>query len=167
MGTAELPGPKDQPVDTRTLVSIGLVGPHYARCEPCQCGQHYATPTWHTWAGKEDVEHARKTGQPDPTTSVCGCPCVHDPGFCAQYGEPEPEPDYDDESLDADPCPVCSATGACGYDTEGRPMIHSLTDSLSGDALDGFIELGRRGSGSYALQAEMVADLDGDAEPNG
>ena len=26
------------------------------------------------------------------------------------------------------PCPVCHEWGACGYDIEGRPMIHALYD---------------------------------------
>lgn len=26
------------------------------------------------------------------------------------------------------PCTVCGEAGACGYDSEGRPMIHSFTE---------------------------------------
>lgn len=26
------------------------------------------------------------------------------------------------------PCEECGSTGACAYDSEGRPMIHSLED---------------------------------------
>lgn len=41
--------------------------------------------------------------------------------------------DYDGEgpglditlSLVTEPCEVCGANGACGYDSEGRPMIHA------------------------------------------
>lgn len=41
------------------------------------------------------------------------------------------EYDPNDEALDppnltAHPCPVCGAAGACGYDAEGRAMIHAL-----------------------------------------
>ena len=48
----------------------------YARCWECQFGQHYEPPEWHTWADIEDVEHASATGQPDPSTFRCGCPCA-------------------------------------------------------------------------------------------
>ena len=27
-----------------------------------------------------------------------------------------------------DPCPECGVLGACGYDAEGRPMIHTTTE---------------------------------------
>ncbi|MGW6703570.1 hypothetical protein ACWGDE_01570 [Streptomyces sp. NPDC054956] len=47
----------------------------YAKCEPCQWGQHYDEPTEHRWAGPEDVEHAAATGQPVPTGS-CACSCA-------------------------------------------------------------------------------------------
>lgn len=29
-----------------------------------------------------------------------------------------------DPALSTEPCPVCGSTGACGYDVEGRPLIH-------------------------------------------
>lgn len=48
----------------------------WAECELCQFGSHFNEPTWHTWAGPEDVEHAAKTGQKDPSTSRCGCSCA-------------------------------------------------------------------------------------------
>ncbi len=40
-------------------------------------------------------------------------------------------PMWDDDGPDLDvtlatvPCNVCGATGACGHDAEGRPMIHT------------------------------------------
>lgn len=34
-------------------------------------------------------------------------------------------PGADDGLVDT-PCPECHATGACGFDTEGRPMIHAI-----------------------------------------
>ena len=44
-------------------------------------------------------------------------------------------PDYDDHDplppafpLGTQPCPVCHELGACGWDTEGRPLIHALHD---------------------------------------
>ena len=52
-------------------------------------------------------------------------------------GGPDIEPDFDDmEPVDEDfiatPCEVCGSTGPCGYDTEGRPLIHaSLPDEDS------------------------------------
>ncbi|HEY9411792.1 MAG TPA: hypothetical protein VIP77_19590 [Jiangellaceae bacterium] len=40
----------------------------------------------------------------------------------------EDEPDcVDDEPPTVDPCPVCGAAGACSYDAEGRPLIHTDT----------------------------------------
>lgn len=41
-------------------------------------------------------------------------------------------PDYDyldsEVPLIGNPCPLCHAVGACGYDSEGRALIHALTD---------------------------------------
>lgn len=31
------------------------------------------------------------------------------------------------------PCPLCGEWGACGYDPEGRPMIHAFYDDLEDD----------------------------------
>jgi hypothetical protein len=41
--------------------------------------------------------------------------------------------DYNDEDLydqeeDFNPCTICGSSGACGYDIEGRPMIHLEDD---------------------------------------
>jgi hypothetical protein len=39
--------------------------------------------------------------------------------------EPEPyDADLDGITSQNDPCPECGETGPCGYDMEGRPMIH-------------------------------------------
>ena len=42
-----------------------------------------------------------------------------------------PEADWDDmeptdEELRRPPCEVCGSIGACGYDTEGLPLIHAI-----------------------------------------
>ena len=90
---------------------------HYARCEPCMFGAHPGGE--HGWAGPEDIEHAAKTGQPDPSNERCGCDC---------YGGPEIVPDPPDfgldDELDIPPCPLCGEPGACAFDADGRPMIH-------------------------------------------
>lgn len=49
----------------------------YTQCGACEfMGEHRDPPAWHTWAGPEDIAHAEATGQPDPTTSRCGCSCA-------------------------------------------------------------------------------------------
>ena len=91
------------------------------RCEPCMFGQHPGGA--HGWAGVEDIEHAKTTGQPDPSNQRCGCDCTDGPAL----DEPEP-PDLDglDEVTfsDLEPCKVCGEHGPCGYDAEGRALIH-------------------------------------------
>lgn len=47
----------------------------YAQCEACQFGYCYDPPQAHGWAGPEDIEHARVTGQAEPT-GTCACPCA-------------------------------------------------------------------------------------------
>ncbi len=44
----------------------------------------------------------------------------------ADYQVDEPEPTDEDKLAIAEPCPECGSEGACGYDDEGRPMIHAL-----------------------------------------
>jgi hypothetical protein len=47
------------------------------------------------------------------------------------------EPGTDDDppdppALDVDrPCPECGERGACGYDAEGRPMVHVVVEGES------------------------------------
>ena len=44
---------------------------------------------------------------------------------------PDAMPDVDDYDLETEvtsqlePCPVCGERGPCGYDAEGRPMLHT------------------------------------------
>jgi len=110
--------------DALTFASAGVAGVHYARCWECMLGSHPGG--WHTWADDKDVIHALKTGQPDPSEKVCGCDCrLRDP-------EPEPVFDPDEAGLDA-PCGECGELGACGYDSEGRPMIHATWLEEDGD----------------------------------
>ena len=33
-----------------------------------------------------------------------------------------------DVAVRAEPCPLCGEAGACGYDAEGRALIHALDD---------------------------------------
>jgi hypothetical protein len=43
------------------------------------------------------------------------------------------EPDWDCVGIDSpNPCPECGSTGACGYDSEGRPMIHTVQEDDNG-----------------------------------
>lgn len=47
--------------------------------------------------------------------------------------EPEPyDPRHDalDAGLIATPCSECGAAGACGWDDEGRPLIHATEGQL-------------------------------------
>ena len=48
----------------------------YAKCEPCQFGDHYDEAEWHSWAGEDDIVHFAATGQPDPSDQRCGCRCA-------------------------------------------------------------------------------------------
>ena len=108
--------------DALTFASSGVAGIHYAKCWTCQLTPDNCPGGWHTWADPEDVEHAANTGQNDPSGRKCGCPCADTPE--RDYGPPEPE--YD--ALDAAPCPICDAQGACGFDNDDRPWIHTNTE---------------------------------------
>jgi hypothetical protein len=48
----------------------------FTKCYPCQFGEHFDPPKWHTWASDDDIEHAKATAQPDPRFSKCGCYCA-------------------------------------------------------------------------------------------
>ena len=45
---------------------------------------------------------------------------------------PDVDDDYDERDLTPfgtlTPCPVCGEFGACAYDSEGRPMLHTSTE---------------------------------------
>lgn len=40
----------------------------------------------------------------------------------------------EEEALSVSPCGVCGSTTACGYDSEGRPMIHCTSEEGDQDA---------------------------------
>lgn len=49
-----------------------------------------------------------------------------------EYVEPEPDDDLDEYVTFAgtfDACPECGEIDACGYDAEGRPMIHTTNEA--------------------------------------
>lgn len=94
----------------------GIIATHAAcwRCMTSQC-----PGGWHTWADADDVEFATMAGKPDPSDQKCGCVCADGPIL-----EPE-QPEFE-EVHDVPPCEVCGELGACAYDSEGRPMIHSV-----------------------------------------
>jgi len=53
----------------------------------------------------------------------------------------QPPESMDDDDLDRpefgypDPCVVCGATGSCGFDAEGRPLIHAWDGEVSDGAV--------------------------------
>ncbi len=77
--------------------------------EPCRCDQpctcRYADedtdPKWRDGCQRHDSRWDLRSQDIDP-----------------YEGEPGPV-------LDMPPCPECGAAGACGYDQDGRPMIHA------------------------------------------
>jgi hypothetical protein len=44
------------------------------------------------------------------------------------YEEPEIDGPDIDVQMRAEPCTVCGEAGACGYDAEGRALIHAIGD---------------------------------------
>ena len=44
-----------------------------------------------------------------------------------QWDDEDAGPDID-VAIRATPCPVCGEAGACGYDSEGRALIHAVGD---------------------------------------
>lgn len=108
-----------------TFDSVGPSGiVHYARCWSCITRQCPGGD--HRWADDEDIAHAISIGQPESANGVCGCQCAEGPVLEVT------EPEYVDidpaDALDLTPCPECGASGACGYDADGRALIHALND---------------------------------------
>lgn len=62
--------------EVQAAIATGTVVVCRTRCTPCQFGEHHTPHHWHTWAEREDIDHAAATGQPDPSTSRCGCHCA-------------------------------------------------------------------------------------------
>lgn len=91
----------------------------YAKCWACMCLQ--CPGGEHRWADEDDIKHAASIGKPETAEGVCGCPCARGPVL----DEDLPEPAVETVSIDGPPCYLCGAEGACGYDAEGRPYIHS------------------------------------------
>jgi hypothetical protein len=76
------PTPEERAAILAALSGTGPAIVCYAKCEPCQWGQHYDEPAPHPWAGAEDREHAAATGQPEPTGN-CACSCARTTGGAA------------------------------------------------------------------------------------
>ncbi len=57
-----------------TAAKAGRVMVSPTRCWDCMAAIHPNRP--HGWAGVEDVEHAKATGQPNPSAQPCGCRCA-------------------------------------------------------------------------------------------
>lgn len=113
--------PERQPVLGRT-VSLN--------CWSCLLGQHPGG--LHPWSSDEEDEaylarlqrDLKALGLPALTEEqmACQCTCTQDESYADDGG-----PDLDGPvSIHATECPVCGEQGACGYDNEGRPMIHTL-----------------------------------------
>lgn len=102
--------------------------PRATRCWSCLLGQHPGGA--HPWATDEEDEETianlnqdlKIMGLPPLTEQQreCKCACTQDPSYADQG-----PPDMDQESLTSTPCPVCGEVGACGYDAEGRALIHA------------------------------------------
>jgi hypothetical protein len=89
----------------------------YTKCWPCNFNQHPV--------GVHDWANAATTGQPDPAGQVCGCWCAGGPVL-----DPQPdEPDWVEVRYRDEPCVTCGEVGACGYDAEGRALIHVTEES--------------------------------------
>lgn len=88
------------------------------KCWSCRLGQ--CPGGAHPWADDEDREAAAAQGKEVPS-GRCGCSCTADEPY-----EMEPDgPDLDAAVLNAGPCTVCGEADACGYDSEGRALIHA------------------------------------------
>lgn len=95
---------------------------HLNLTRPDPFGQRDAC--WPCWAqiafGEEDATR-------DHDWIMDGARC----GVCGAHKAPPPdetgeEPDDQPEQIDAVPCPMCGQPGACGYDEQGRALIHAI-----------------------------------------
>jgi hypothetical protein len=51
--------------------------------------------------------------------------------------EREEEPDCDPQ-VRLEPCDICGSDSACGYDAEGRPLIHATDPEQDRDSTEGW-----------------------------
>lgn len=98
---------------------------HMPRCWSCMVGQHVGGK--HPWAGEDDLDHVAPDQARILATQDCGCDCVDKPemAYVPDMDEMVEVP-AEEVALFATPCTRCGAVGACSYDNEGLPMIHSL-----------------------------------------
>lgn len=47
----------------------------FTRCEPCMQNFCFDPPEEHSWAGADDLAHARENDLPEPT-GICACDCA-------------------------------------------------------------------------------------------
>src|SRR5512140_1108952 len=97
---------------------------HWVRCWDCITG---ACPGGrpHPWADTDDIAYALAQGFPSPEGKPCGCRCV-------QGGPQLAHPSVAEE---VGPCQLCGSDGPCGYDADGRPMVHA--DYMDPDVMEG------------------------------
>ena len=70
----------------------------------------------HSW--KDPIEGEGIPDDSDPH-QICGCSCVNGEELTILAD------DVETVRLYLDPCAVCGESGACGHDSEGRPLIHA------------------------------------------
>lgn len=70
--------PDVDPATTDGAVQTPTALIHFARCEGCQVGGHFDPPEWHSWAGPDDLEFARSSGQDVDRIKGqrCACHCA-------------------------------------------------------------------------------------------
>jgi hypothetical protein len=98
-------------------------------------GEHewISEPEDETWLRETNAKLAEFGLPPMPREDMkCACKCVTDLSMAPDAPDEGP-PDMDMESITPFPCAICGEAGACGYDQEGRPMIHSLRNEDDGE----------------------------------
>ena len=68
------PTPAEAAKAVGEAVATGRVIVCYSTCWACKFDQHHEPPAPHPWWDSEDVEHAKATGQTEPTGN-CACHC--------------------------------------------------------------------------------------------